>query len=55
MAHAPRKGRLLVKIPYHARWGHARYRTLKGHPLRQTRHERAYARGAERPKVRDGK
>lgn len=38
---------MTVKIPYHARWGHERKRTIKGHPKRAARRQRALERQAE--------
>jgi hypothetical protein len=35
---------------YRARWGHERKRTLKGHPLRAARRQRAAERQAEEAK-----
>jgi hypothetical protein len=41
-----------LEVPYAVRWGHPRTRTLRRHPKRQARRERAYKRGAPRPKAK---
>jgi hypothetical protein len=39
----------MSKAAYEVRWGKPRTRKLKGHPQREARKQRAYARGGSKP------